>query len=388
MADIDLSSYGDWTPLGDDTTAFTGTLDGNGHIIQNLSINRSGEYNGLFGYTSGSIIKNLGLTGVSVTLGDYDYTGSLIGYSESSDISDCYARGTINSQGSNVGGVAGYSDSDTIADSYADVNITISLEDCAHIGGLVGSNNGSGITGSYATGNISNDNTDGNRNGGLIGTHNSGTVSECYATGNVTGVDYTGGLIGLNGGTVENSYSTGDITADDRSGGLIGHNQGAVSYSYATGSVTGDEYIGGFTGYNRSSITDCYAAGTVSGDRYVGGFLGFNYNPSGEGSVNNGYAANTVSGTTDVGGFAGGETTSTDITNSFFNNANTDNSIATAISLTAMRNVDTFTETDTTGLDSPWDFTSDPNDDAGTEDIWSISGSINSGYPYLTGMVP
>ncbi|MDA3955430.1 hypothetical protein [Oceanispirochaeta sp.] len=33
-----------------------------------------------------------------------------------------------------------------------------------------------------------------------------------------------------------------------------------------------------------------------------------------------------------------------------------------------------------------WDFTGETTN--GSEDIWSISSTINNGYPYLTGMVP
>ena len=45
----------------------------------------------------------------------------------------------------------------------------------------------------------------------------------------------------------------------------------------------------------------------------------------------------------------------------------------------------TYTDTATAGLDSPWDFTGNPNDDAGTEDHWNIDGAVNAGYPYLEG---
>jgi len=43
----------------------------------------------------------------------------------------------------------------------------------------------------------------------------------------------------------------------------------------------------------------------------------------------------------------------------------------------------TFTDEDTVGLDTPWDFVDNPHDDAANEDLWSI-GSLNNGYPYLT----
>lgn len=57
MANIDLSGYSNWVPIGSNTKPFTGQFDGNGFIIKNLTINRpSTDYQGLFGYT-GSTAK-------------------------------------------------------------------------------------------------------------------------------------------------------------------------------------------------------------------------------------------------------------------------------------------------------------------------------------------
>ncbi|MCK5009216.1 MAG: T9SS type A sorting domain-containing protein, partial [Deltaproteobacteria bacterium] len=39
---------------------------------------------------------------------------------------------------------------------------------------------------------------------------------------------------------------------------------------------------------------------------------------------------------------------------------------------------------DTEGLTTAWDFAGDPNDDSATNNYWSIDGSNNSGYPWLT----
>ena len=50
-ADIDLGDA-DWTPIGNDSEPFTGTLRGNGHAIRNLFCTNSlsgADYRGLFG---------------------------------------------------------------------------------------------------------------------------------------------------------------------------------------------------------------------------------------------------------------------------------------------------------------------------------------------------
>ncbi len=53
MNDIDLSVYENWVPIGDAENPFTGELDGNGYVIENLTIvaecNEENNYIGLFG---------------------------------------------------------------------------------------------------------------------------------------------------------------------------------------------------------------------------------------------------------------------------------------------------------------------------------------------------
>ena len=50
-----------WDPIGDDTDPFTGSLNGDGHRIIGLWINRTGDYIGLFGFIDGAVIKNVGV---------------------------------------------------------------------------------------------------------------------------------------------------------------------------------------------------------------------------------------------------------------------------------------------------------------------------------------
>ena len=57
--------------------AFTGTFDGLGHSISNLTINQTDRYVGLFGSVgSTGVVQNVGLVGGSVT-GD-NATGALV----------------------------------------------------------------------------------------------------------------------------------------------------------------------------------------------------------------------------------------------------------------------------------------------------------------------
>ena len=52
VADIDLSGYANWIPIGNAIAKFVGVYDGGYHKISSLVINRPMEdYVGLFGYT-------------------------------------------------------------------------------------------------------------------------------------------------------------------------------------------------------------------------------------------------------------------------------------------------------------------------------------------------
>ena len=72
-----------WTPVGDNTNAFTGSLQGAGYTIQNLYISRSSTTTrvGLFGQTgSGSLIQNVGLTDAFIRVDTASSrVGSLVG---------------------------------------------------------------------------------------------------------------------------------------------------------------------------------------------------------------------------------------------------------------------------------------------------------------------
>jgi len=283
---IDATTTSTWngaagfTPIGNSSTAFSGTFDGLGHTISNLKINLpSQDYVGLFGQTnSGAVIQNLGLVG-----------GSVIG-------------------GNGVGGLVGVN-TGTISNSFA----TGSVSAGNYVGGLVGHNYGT-ISNSYATGSVS----AGNYVGGLVGANN-GTIRNSYATGSDRGGSYVGGLVGLNYGEITNSYATGSVdSGGDRAGGLVGHDQGGViNNSYATGSVRSDGKTGGLVGWsNGTFITNSYATGSVSGPE-AGGLVGQNNS----GTISNSYATGSVSAGNYVGGLVGFNLGGT-ISNSYWNTTN------------------------------------------------------------------
>lgn len=175
--DIDASATAAWNnglgflPIGVFWATFTGTLDGNGHVITGLRINQfpGGSDAGLIGCLGdGGTVKNLGLENASIS--GENQIGGLAGRSAvGGTIENCYVTGTVTGIG-NVGGMVG-----------------------VHEGILLNSFTTASVTGS-------------NTVGGLVGINLGGSVTNCYAAGAVSGVEFFGGLIGVVPGTTVSSY--------------------------------------------------------------------------------------------------------------------------------------------------------------------------------------
>jgi prepilin-type N-terminal cleavage/methylation domain-containing protein len=127
MANISLSGYVDWAPIGDEASPFTGTFDGNNYIISNLTIGDSSSYKGLFGYTSEEAeIVDVGLQNVDIT-NAYQYIGGLVGQNNGT-IENCYTTGKVSGSGNCIGGLVGYNYG-TIIDCYYNSETTGQSDD-------------------------------------------------------------------------------------------------------------------------------------------------------------------------------------------------------------------------------------------------------------------
>uniref|UniRef100_A6VSI9 Filamentous haemagglutinin family outer membrane protein n=1 Tax=Marinomonas sp. (strain MWYL1) TaxID=400668 RepID=A6VSI9_MARMS len=182
---------GGFVPLGNVSTPFSGTFDGQSHVISNLTINRPTKNDiGLFGYVgTDGIIRNVGINGGSVT-GHYNI-GDLVGHNKGA-INNAYATGAVIGKGSTayVGGLVGVNDG-SINNAYA--SGTVTGEASSRIGGLVGYNQGS-ISYAYATGAV----TEGGSVGGLVGYNNKGTITSSFWDTETTGqTSSAGGGTGL-----------------------------------------------------------------------------------------------------------------------------------------------------------------------------------------------
>jgi len=252
------------TPIGNEEEgAFTGSLDGNGYTIYDLTVSDAGaKYSGLFGYVEGSV-TDLTLSNVSVV--GSRYLGGVAGYvSEGAALSDCHVRsGSITCTTAlmdvYMGGIAGRCDG-TLSGSFTNgANLTVDVKQSIYAGG---------ITGCLTT------------EAHLTDCTNSGRISVVSKADND---EYVGGLIGYASSSISLTvgFNSGAITDHHTEyygspyvGGLIGRSAGDVILSRCSniGSISVlDEYYylysGGIIGYaNSATLTDCSNSGTISSE--------------------------------------------------------------------------------------------------------------------------
>ncbi len=149
-ADITLTS--DWTPIGDDTNRFTGSVNGNGKTIYGLTVkNSSINGAGFIGVAEGATIENLKIVGAQIyggqdvggvvgrayaptvvekcytsgAISGYDHIGGIVGGTKKSNpegdfsyVTDCYSTAVVVSTSWQAGGILGLSIDAEVANTY------------------------------------------------------------------------------------------------------------------------------------------------------------------------------------------------------------------------------------------------------------------------------
>ena len=179
---------------------FKGTYDGNNKTISNLTVNApNSNYQGLFGYTSKAVIKNVTLANCNIT--GKQYTGGIVGYaSTSTAIENCHVNGNINATASDAGGHGGIVGSAT-ATSITNCTVTGTISTSVsndNYGGIVGAANYDVVITSCE--NAANISGDGQNHGGIVGRdyNSSNKFKYCLNTGVVNGNQYVGAIAGQN----------------------------------------------------------------------------------------------------------------------------------------------------------------------------------------------
>lgn len=247
-ADLDLSGVS-WTPIGAADTngnvehCFSGKFYGNGHTISNLdfsSVYGSGLIGGFFGYIENAEISGLNIKGkINInSTKDYTYFGTIAGYAEKSNFSDCVSDVSFTNNDNYVYGslgMIGYAENTKIryCENKGNLNIT----------GDMGSLYAGGIAGFLAQSEVSYCKNTGDmilsasHGGSIVGQAGENSkVINCYATGKLTpigkGISDIGGIAGTisKGAIISHCYFAGDIYLSQytallpygRFGGIVG----------------------------------------------------------------------------------------------------------------------------------------------------------------------
>ena len=219
--DLDLSSIDNWTPIGTSVHPFDGIFNGGGHVIKNLNVSGSSNYNGLFGYAKKATIYNMHL--LNPTVSGPDYVGTVVGY----------------------------------------------VDEDSHITDILVTSNCSGNDGYTAKA------TDGSV-GGIVGRANNATIERCLFNGWVKGTGWTGGIIGnVNTNVTITDCSASDFVQNTKNiyvekipftGGIVGgagyvtiercFARNTVSYTGSPSTFPGI-IVGGTNNVTTSTIKNC-----------------------------------------------------------------------------------------------------------------------------------
>lgn len=246
MSNISLGGYS-WIPLGNSSTPFSGTFNGQGYTVSDIT-ETSGTINnlGFFGVVTGTV-ENFG---VETTLTDSmngGTSGGLVGTLDGGTILNAFSTGSLSGGGSNAGGLVGTMNSGIISASYSTASVS-----GGYAGGLIGVQNGGAVTNAYATGAVQTETT--GYAGGLEADLNSGsTVTDAYAIGPVSvgSGGYAGGLFGfLYDATASGTYFSPATTGQNKS---VGYLNGSASGTYASNALT-DEATYSSSGWNFTNV--------------------------------------------------------------------------------------------------------------------------------------
>lgn len=209
-ADIDMSGVS-FTPLPD----FTGSLDGQGHVIRNLTFNNANQDQAaLFSTTHGATIKNLGIENANI-VGNAN-AAAIVGRACGGTIQSCYVANSYIEGRDHVGSITG--------DMNVNDNVGVTISDCLSDARLK--------TRSYQV-------------GGLVGVTNGGTIQNCYFSGTIDGNEScSAGIISLLDSddhltTVQNNLSAASHIykgSQDRIIGTAGRNV-TLTNNYAVASM-------------------------------------------------------------------------------------------------------------------------------------------------------
>ena len=244
-SDIDLNNH-NWLPFD-----FYGTLDGDGHTISNLKVQRDDiTRQGLFATIEGTV-SNLAIKGVHiVNKTNNACTGALAGCANNGKITNCHVIFTTGSKlfgTAYTGGIVGSARGNTFTMTYCTVTATDNsfvIDGYEYTGGAIGYGHSYSSEMSEISNVKVNCNVYGSTAGGLWGCKERRcTFTNCYYKGSINGKN-VGGITGQDReqGNYLACKTDVKLTGEEGAGGIIGN-----SYSYSS----------------NNAIIACYSNGTI-----------------------------------------------------------------------------------------------------------------------------
>ena len=254
---VSESDFIEWTPVGNDIYAYTGTFDGKGYTVSGLYFNNpNSSFVGLFGFIGANgKISNVGVLDSYFQFGEY---GAGVCGINNGELQNCSNSSTvIGNMEQGIGGVCGEND-------YGGI-----IENCFNEGTVRATTE----EGTFVFGGV----------GGVCGINEMSTIKSCYNTASVSGKYAVGGVCGISSrGTTTNCYylsntAIGGIGGQDESGkaekrSIEEFKSGEVAW-LLNGKGLGEQVWGQQLGEDQSPVpgSDYKVIKTAQGDKDANG---------------------------------------------------------------------------------------------------------------------
>ena len=223
-----------WTPIGTDSNPFSGTFDGNGHIISNMYVSTDANA-ALFNYINNGKIESFGIES-SFIKSKSNIAAGIVSEGYGVAVRNVYNKATIDGK-KNSAGIAG-----VVSGKIFNLYNGGTIKAATQFGG--------GIVGYYIIGDEKN------------------SISNVFNYGKIEGELQFGGIVGGLQGTINNSYNIGNVTGGYGAGGIVGQmfmtTNPKVYNNYNMGSI---DVGGGVIGADYES-SNCYV---VKNNNYLSG---------------------------------------------------------------------------------------------------------------------
>ena len=255
---VNESDFIEWTPVGNNIYAYTGTFDGKGYTVSGLYFNNpNSSLVGLFGFIGANgKISNVGVLDSYFQFGEY---GAGVCGINNGELQNCSNSSTvIGNMEQGIGGVCGEND-------YGGI-----IENCFNEGTVRATTE----EGTFVFGGV----------GGVCGINEMSTIKSCYNTASVSGKYAVGGVCGISSrGTTTNCYylsntAIGGIGGQDVNGSaekksIEQFKSGEVAYLLAEGKVLGEQVWGQQLGKDPSPVfgSDYKVIKAAQGDKDANG---------------------------------------------------------------------------------------------------------------------